>query len=353
MHIPVKNCARMNNIIDLETKKTLNNDGFDYLFEQIAPRLSASDLTLVNMEFSISSPYKSKEGIFNCPPIVLSAFKKAGISAVTIANNHILDQGQDGAIKTIENLKANQIDYIGAGLTKEEARGGYVFKAKDISAGFLACTGIMNWPFPKDKKVFINWFYDETKMLEDIAAMKQKSDYVILVVHTGVEYMPIPEEKDRKLMKKYLDAGADLIIGHHPHIAQPVETYTTRDGRETCIFYSLGNFISNQSSDVNFPAGKTRISTRNGLVVTVRLTKGIEEKKAVLNAEFDVIPIKTINIRETATRKRQIQTVEFAETETAPPTFQLSETALGGERISRNIEVLEKKITTKKVLTAP
>ena len=347
MHIPVKTCARINNIIDPETKKSLNNEGFDFLFDKIRSRLSSSDLTLANMEFPVAAPYTSKPFIFNCEPGIVPAMKNAGISAVTIANNHILDQGQEGAVSTIELLKANAISYIGAGLTADEAKAGMLFTEKEISVGLLAATGVLNWPIPKKEKVFINLFYNEDRMIEQITAMKQKSEYIILVVHTGVEYLPMPEEKDRTLMKKYLDAGVDLIIGHHPHITQPIETYTTIDGRETCIFYSLGNFISNQSSDVRFPPGKSRLSTRNGLIVTAKLKINTEDGKDVLNAEFDIIHVKTVNERETVTRKRRIQTEEFAETETKPPVYILTETILNGKP-NKSVEVLDKKIVTKK-----
>ncbi|MDR3237390.1 MAG: CapA family protein, partial [Spirochaetia bacterium] len=336
------NSAFEHNLVDIETKKSLNNHGFDFLFEKVAPALRASDAVIGNLEFPVMPPYISKPWIFNCRPEVIPAIKKAGIGIVTIANNHILDHYENGALSTMDALTKYGVEYIGAGKTETGAGTGYITALNGVSAGIIACTGVSNHPV-RNKNACINWFYNEGKISGDIASMKQKCDYVIMVVHTGSEYIPIPSAKDRALMKKYLDAGVDLIIGHHPHIVQPVERYTTADGRETCIFYSLGNFISNQGGSAAFPAAGITLSTRNGLLVTVNLRK--EEK--ILSASFDIIPIKTVNEMDTVTRKRRIQTTLFENEETAPPAFLLTERP--GEN-TINISQIKEKIVIKKLL---
>ena len=346
-HTPLFTSAKNNNKLHPKTKITQNNNGFDFLFDRIRSRLSNSDLTLANMEFPVVPPYISKEFVFNCHPSIIPAMKKAGISAVTIANNHIMDQGIDGVVTTIEQLKTNGIKYIGAGLSEDEADAGLIYSAKNISVGLLAATGVSNKLIPKDKQVFVNWFYNEEKMLKQIAAIKKKSDYIILVVHTGVEYKCMPEEHDRRLMKTYLNAGVDLIIGHHAHLVQVVETYTTVDGRETCIFYGLGNFMSNQTTPFYFPQVQKFVSTQNGIIVTVNLTRGRENMRRILKAQFDIIPVKTINLR---TPERIIQTAEFEKGEETPPVYLLDEINIGYGRAETLIKVLNKKIMTKKFL---
>jgi hypothetical protein len=84
-------------------------------------------------------------------------------------------------------------------------------------------------------------------VLEAIRQARQKCDFLVVSIHWGTEYAPAPRPEDVETAHKMLDAGASVIVGHHPHVLQPVETYRTQDGRNTVIFYSLGNFLSNQS----------------------------------------------------------------------------------------------------------
>ena len=88
---------------------------------------------------------------------------------------------------------------------------------------------------------------DEAQVLAAIKAARAQCDFLVVSIHWGIEYAPAPRPEDVDLAHKMLDAGASVIVGHHPHVLQPVETYRTADGRNTVIFYSLGNFLSNQS----------------------------------------------------------------------------------------------------------
>jgi poly-gamma-glutamate synthesis protein (capsule biosynthesis protein) len=88
---------------------------------------------------------------------------------------------------------------------------------------------------------------DEAQVLASVKAARAQCDFLVVSVHWGIEYAPAPRPEDVDMAHKMLDAGASVIVGHHPHVLQPVETYTTQDGRNTVIFYSLGNFLSNQS----------------------------------------------------------------------------------------------------------
>jgi poly-gamma-glutamate capsule biosynthesis protein CapA/YwtB (metallophosphatase superfamily) len=165
---------------------------------------------------------------------------------------------------------------------------------------------VSNYPIPKNRKdLTINWFYDEEKVKEDIRDMRRRCDYLVLSVHAGVEYDHQPQPRDSGLMKKYLDEGADIVIGHHPHVLQPVEKYRTIDGRDTVICYSLGNFISNQSDEVPMYNGKTRQGTRDSMIATVILEKTGEG----LAKTFSTTPIVTVNRIDTASGGRVIQTM--------------------------------------------
>jgi poly-gamma-glutamate synthesis protein (capsule biosynthesis protein) len=88
---------------------------------------------------------------------------------------------------------------------------------------------------------------NEQQVLDAVKAARAKCDLLVVSIHWGIEYAPAPRPEDVEMAHKMLDAGASVVVGHHPHVLQPVETYKTQDGRNTVIFYSLGNFLSNQS----------------------------------------------------------------------------------------------------------
>ncbi|HSA14495.1 MAG TPA: CapA family protein [Spirochaetota bacterium] len=287
MHNAVKACAAAHDEKDREGN-SLNNGGFDYLFESIAPRLRKSDIIVGNLEFPVAAPFTSREIVFNCPPEVLPALKKAGFTMMCLSNNHILDQGVNGAKETLDRVLQEGFDAIGAGINRESA--GVIKKSGNLTVGFLACTGIINYPIPsRARSLHINWFYDEDQMKEDIVKMKKIADYVILSVHTGDEYITTPRPEDAALMKRYCDAGADCIIGHHPHMLQPSEPYTAADGRQCRIFYSLGNFLSSYSIDAKKSGTEFLITSDESVVVNLRIRKNPVTKKT--SAEFSLLPI--------------------------------------------------------------
>jgi len=304
MHIPVKTAAAQNNKKDTTLKTSLNNNGFDHLFEPLKSRLKKSDILMGNLEFPVAPPYTSKPRIFNCPPQVLQSLKDTGFTMVTLANNHMLDQGTRGVAATINHVEKAGLQFIGVHRNEALARRGLVVKKQGIRIGFLAYTGVSNYPIPRSRSFHINWFYHKKKVLKDIEEIKKRCDYLILTVHTGVEYALKPQKRDTALMKAYAEAGVDLIIGHHPHIIQPVEKITCKDGRSAYIFYSLGNFISNQSSTHPLPARGLATSTRDSILVTCLLKK---DNMRII-PEFEVTPILTRNTRDRRTWKRTIQT---------------------------------------------
>ena len=312
MHIPVKTCARLNDLPSEKPGVSANNGGFDYLFERIAPRLLESDMALGNMEFPVSAPFESRPYVFNCGPQALGALKKAGISLVTIANNHILDQKTSGALETLGHLKRAGIAFIGAGTSQEEAESGFVFERSGIRAGFIALTGVVNTAFPGANGSFhLNNFYKKDLVFQQIDAMKARADFVIMAAHAGAEYATGPLPADAALMREYCERGVDLIVGHHPHILQRIERFTAADGRTCHIFYSLGNFISNQSSEHSIGRGAP-LSTRDSAIVTLCL----ERAGGCLSARYKLVPIRTVNqpVRHPSGRYyRSIQPVAIAD----------------------------------------
>ena len=304
MHIPVKRCVINHNITDTSTKKSINNQGFDYLFQEIKHIIS-TDISVGNMEFPVSPPFESKPWIFNCTPDVIPAMKKAGFTVMHIGNNHILDQGGTGVANTINYIKKNELQYTGAGLNEQDSRNGVVIEKNGIKIGLIGYTGILNYNLPKVQKGFyVNWLYDKTKVLEDIASIKNRCDYIIMIAHYGTEYDLLPSENDRKILTEYINTGVNLVVGHHPHLLQPVEKITTPDNRENFIFHSLGNFISNQSGTSKVSSDEI-LSTRDSIILKLKL----EKKGKSFIQKFEIIPIMTRNEFNPIDQKHEIQTV--------------------------------------------
>jgi hypothetical protein len=309
MHIPVKASALAHDNIDAARKISLNNRGFDFLFERIREPVKVSEIVVGNMEFPVSPPFEGRPKIFNCYPEVIPAMKKAGFTMLNIANNHILDQGEKGIISTMDYLGKNGLDYLGVGVDERKARAGIVKTAGGIRVGFIGYTGYLNYlKPPKQIGYHLNWFYDEADVKSDIADIRKRTDFLVMVVHTGIEYAPQPRLKDSELMKRYINQGVDLIICHHTHLIQPVEKITSSDGRECFIFYSLGNFISNQDAKERFYVNGMPVTTRDSIIVRCVLAGGGPSGRP--RARFEILPIQTVN--EAGRGGRVIQTVSLS-----------------------------------------
>jgi hypothetical protein len=305
MHGVVKQCALVNN--RLRKQQSINNRGFDYLFEKISPYLENSDINVGNMEFPVSPPFMGRGLIFNCPPEIIPAMKSSGINLLSIANNHMLDQGRRGLLDTMRFLRRYGIDFIGINETEEAARSGIVIEISGIRIGFIAYTGVSNYGFPRNPKgYYINDFYNKREVKADIKRIRRQSDYLIMIAHRGIEYKSIPQKKDCIIMKEYLDEGVDLIVGHHPHVLQYAERYITQDRRMTYIFYSLGNFISNQRFSYTLN-DREFYTTQESIILNLYLSRHGEQIRVGLEA----LPIWTVNVPAllAGRRFRNVQTV--------------------------------------------
>ena len=290
MHGPVRSCAfRNNNKTPLGA--SLNNGGFDHLFEKVAPIFKSSDMAVGNMEFCIYPPFISNGTTFNCRPEIIPALKTAGFTLLTVANNHILDQGIDGFRYAVRLLDSYVMPYVGAHVQQDRARAGHIVTINGIRIGFLAGTGVMNHE-PPARGFNINDIYDEKSMSADIASMRSRADFTVLLAHFGSEYVSSPAKKDRELLRRYCDRGVDLVVGHHPHLLQGKERYTAKDGRLCQIFYSLGNFISNQTwENLGSVRKKEDLSPQDSIIVQCILSK----EGNGITARYEIIPVYCVN----------------------------------------------------------
>jgi poly-gamma-glutamate synthesis protein (capsule biosynthesis protein) len=211
-------------------------------FRKIAPLLSSSDITFVNLEspFSDRGPYYKGGLIFHAPPQAIVGLQLAGVSLASTANNHARDCGAHGVEYTIAWLRSHGIQPVGSSKSEAATHQGVVIVRNGIRFGFLGYTYDQNNGNWRDIDTRIA-LADPEVMCQDVAAVKKLCDVVIVSMHNGIEYMPKPSGKQIKFAHAAIDAGATLVIGHHPHVIEPQESY-----KSGLIFYSLGNFVFDQ-----------------------------------------------------------------------------------------------------------
>lgn len=217
--------------------------GYDYPYTYVKDLFTQDDLTIANLETPITSrgvPAPDKQFVYKSSPKMADAMKTAGIDVVNLANNHILDQGEQGLLDTFSLLTKSQINYVGAGKDMEEAYRPAVIEKKGISIavfGFSRVIPEVSWYAGKNKPG-VAATYDPIKAVEAIKKVRDQVDLVIVIPHWGKEKEDQPVDYQRSLAKAYIDAGADLIVGGHPHVLQGFESYKGK-----WIAYSMGNFI--------------------------------------------------------------------------------------------------------------
>jgi poly-gamma-glutamate synthesis protein (capsule biosynthesis protein) len=229
----------------------LKEFGPDYPFADVMPFLSRADVVVGNLESSISTrgtAVENKKFTLRAGPIAAQALKKAGIRIVTLANNHSMDFGPLALRETLTALEENDTLYAGAGMDLDDARTPAFLKIRGKMIAFLS----FSLTFPLEffasagRSGTAPGYADFVK--SDIEKARASSDLVVVSFHWGAELMPAAKDYQIDLGRKAIDWGADLVLGHHPHVLQELEVYHGR-----LIAYSLGNFVfgseSNRTND--------------------------------------------------------------------------------------------------------
>lgn len=217
------------------------------LDEAYRDEIGRADIYMANQEFPFSdrgTPAPDKQYTFRIPPERVSMMRELGIDIVTIANNHTLDYGTDALVDTCTTLENAGIPYVGAGADMDRAKQLETIEVRGRTIGFLAASRVYpdtSWVANSKKPGMVSG-YDPTVLLKEIEAAGEYCDYLVVYMHWGIERDEKPQEYQRTLGKQLIDAGADLVIGSHPHVLQGIEYYQGKP-----IIYSLGNFIFGSS----------------------------------------------------------------------------------------------------------
>ncbi|MDD7179007.1 MAG: CapA family protein [Lachnospiraceae bacterium] len=224
-----------------------NSNGIDgVLSPDLLNELQNADITVINNEFPFSTrgtQAPDKQFTFRVDPKYVSVLTDMGVDIATIANNHVLDYGSDALQDTFDTLDEAGIDYMGAGTDLARASALITKKAGGKTFGFLAASRVIpvvSWDVQNSSPgVFTT--YDPSRLIAAIEAARESCDYLTVFVHWGIEREEYPQDYQVSMAKQYIDAGADLVIGSHPHVLQGISYY-----KDKPVFYSLGNFIFNR-----------------------------------------------------------------------------------------------------------
>lgn len=261
--------------------RTATGYDFDHCFALVAPQISAANLAMGNFETVLGGESLGYSGFprFNAPDSYAEALVKAGFDVLTTANNHCLDQGVSALERTLDTLDRLGVAHTGTARTKAEANTIVMKDVEGVKVAIIAYTYAINgFTPPADKPWMVNQL-DKGAIIADIdEAESLGADLVVVSMHNGIEYARQPSDSQERLERSFIDAGADVVFGSHPHVIQPMETYEVErsDGTtETAfIIHSLGNFISNQRDRYSDAGVMVKLTFEKDLVYhTTQLTQ--------------------------------------------------------------------------------
>lgn len=230
---------------------------FTPMFEQVAPAFEAADLSVCHLEVPLSSDNRNLSGFprFSAPRQLASAIADAGFDTCSTASNHAVDQGAAGVTATLDALDRAGVAHAGTARSAEEADQPTLHVVDGVTVAQLSYTYGLNG-LPRPEPWMVDGLDADRIAADAEAARDVGADVVVASLHWGTEYRRAPTAAQRHLAERLLgDADVDLILGHHPHVVQPVERINDR-----LAVYGLGNFLANQS---------TPVETQDGVIVLV------------------------------------------------------------------------------------
>lgn len=238
-----------------------NGDVNALLGKELVHLLGSAEYRIFNLERPLTdteSPIVKWGPCLSAPSRTIEAIKKMDVTLFTMANNHIMDQGENGLKDTCRLLSQNGIDYVGAGKNLSEALKAHILEKDGIKVGIYACAE-HEFSIAEDAKPGANPF-DPLESTDHIAELKEQCDYVIVLYHGGKEHYRYPSPMLQKTCRKLVDKGADIILTQHSHCIGAMEYYN-----EKVILYGQGNFL--------FAAKNMDECWNSGLLVELQIDK--------------------------------------------------------------------------------
>lgn len=280
---------------DIMCHNTIFNDAFNsstgsydfsYIFEDIKYYIQTADIAVGNLETTFAGSNRKYSGYptFNTPEQLAYNLKKVGFDVVSTANNHCYDSGYSGIESTINYLDDADIAHTGTFKSAEDQNTILIKNVKGIKIAFLSFTyGTNGIPVPADKTYSVNLIDNKLITNQLALAKEQNPDLICVSMHWGVEYNTSPNSEQTSLANFLFENGADIIIGNHPHVIEPMEKreVTLSDGttKECFVVYSLGNFLADQN----------KTNTRNSAILNLNITKSANGKININSATYTPI----------------------------------------------------------------
>lgn len=268
----------------------LREDGsynFEAVFEHVEERIEAADIALVNQEVIIGGSELGITGYpsFNAPYELGAALADTGFDVVLHATNHALDKGSRGLKNCLAFWSGTypEMAVLGINESKEAQENIYVYEQDGIRIAILNYTyGTNGIPMPETMPYGVN-LLEEERVIQDLQRAREAADFVVVCPHWGTEYRLEPSGEQEKWAKLFAENGADLVIGTHPHVIEPVEWYGEKeDGM--LVYYSLGNFV-------NWTSGAGEGTANRMLGCMAEVTIGRDEKGEAVITEYDAEPL--------------------------------------------------------------
>jgi poly-gamma-glutamate capsule biosynthesis protein CapA/YwtB (metallophosphatase superfamily) len=234
-------------------EKKMAQKGRGYPFDALRPLLKQADIVFGNLECCLATSGRKVPKTYNFRghPRGALALREAGFTVVSLANNHSLDYGRVALAETLRHLNEQKVIPVGGGRTLAEAHAVRIVSVRGLRVGFLAYLGLFPSVLPLHDNEPGLAMASLDAIRRDVRAARKKVDVLIVSLHAGEEYHFTHSARQREMARAAIDAGADMVIGHHPHVVQDTEIY-----RGKPIFYSLGNFVFNPSPQFLRDGGK-------------------------------------------------------------------------------------------------
>jgi len=279
------------------------NDGsynFNSFFTPVELLIKAGDYASTDFEAPMAGPDSGYTGypLFNSPDAMAEAFKNAGFDLVVTANNHILDRGCKGALRTLEVLRKSSLDTTGCFSSPEAQNSPLIKNIRGVKVGYIAYTyGTNGISLPQDAPYLVN-ILNPDKVIADIRKLRPQVDVLVLVLHWGEEYRQQPTDQQKELAHKFFKAGADVILGNHPHVIEPMQVMNIA-GKNKFVIYSMGNFISAQNG----------LERNSGIVLNLKFHKDFGSNITTLT-EVSYVPTYSHSYRSNGKLQYRVVPVE-------------------------------------------
>jgi poly-gamma-glutamate synthesis protein (capsule biosynthesis protein) len=304
---------------DVKAAATGEPGGFPALWADLVPLFQGADLAFGNLETPVA-PTTGRPGVpfqFNGPETLPAALRASGFTVLATANNHAYDQGPRGVRETLERLRGEGLVAIGSGADRAQAETLQILERQGFKVAFLGFTDLFN--IDLNRRATEPWVrpLELEPAILAVRAARSRADLVVVSLHWGNEYQHLPTKRQRDIARALVAAGCDVLLGHHPHVLQPVE-WLEADGRKALVAYSLGNFISNQ--DRMYKADQFPVAggdNRDGAALKLRFERwpGTDGQARARLVEASLEPLWTENNWGTPANHRQIRVIRVAAAE--------------------------------------